>query len=437
MNTNDIHITLPASKSISNRWLVVNHFNGGAFHLSGLSTSDDTVLLRRLLSQIESRTGVFYCDNAGTVSRFLIAVLAVTPGRHFVTGDERLKSRPIAPLVDALNAMGFDISYAEREGCLPLNIVGRPVPLRKMAFIDASQSSQFVSALLLMGVSLPKGIRVNLTTKVASASYVDMTMSVLREAGYIVEQNPTNRSVSLLPRVEALSGRRSVEIEPDWSAAGYFYLLAVVCPDVRMRLLGLSRQSVQGDSVVADYFARLGVVTSEVRSPYRKGVSSLRIQGGASRDRRVYFTFRNCPDLFPAVAVACAYLGVGARFSGLSTLRLKESDRIDAMLQELTSMGSVVSVDHRGDMVIRASRKPLSPTRPVRTYGDHRIAMAFAPLTFVCPGLEIENPEVVSKSFPDFWIQLQLVRDQLEGRRTLGAEVKDVKKSAGIPKYRP
>ncbi|MCQ2297801.1 MAG: 3-phosphoshikimate 1-carboxyvinyltransferase [Bacteroidales bacterium] len=411
MRTNDIHIALPASKSISNRWLVVNHFENGAFRLSGLSTADDTVLLRGLLSQVASHSSsVFYCHNAGTVARFMAAVLAITPGYHYLTGDDRLKQRPIAPLVDALNSMGFNVRYADKEGFLPLNIQGCQ-PIRKMVSIDASQSSQFVSALMLLGIAMPDGIRIMPKSKVASSSYVDMTLQVLKEAGYPVAQHPTSRVITVDPKPQKDADARSIiNIEPDWSSAGFFYEAALMCPQSRFRLTGLSLRSIQGDSVASSYFAKLGVSTTEVRSPFLKTSNSLLIHGGGPSSRRVYFSFRKCPDLVPAVAVACAYLGIGATLAGISTLRLKESDRVEALLAELRSLGSRIEVNASGDIVLHASKKGLHPTRAIHTYADHRIAMAFAPLSLVIPDLEFDDKSAVSKSFPDFWNQLSLCK---------------------------
>lgn len=402
------------SKSISIRWLAVNYFNHGAFRLSGLSTADDSVLFRSLLAQLDKGddSNVYYCNNSGAVARFMTAILAITPGNHFLTGDERLCQRPMSDLVDALNEIGLHVQYAGTPGFLPLAIIGSQ-PNRKMVFVNASKSSQFISALLLMGMGMERGIRISLKSKTVSMSYVRMTMDILAQAGYDVRMHASSRTILLNPRTETLPTRKVIEIEPDWSSASYFYEVATFCPQLRLRFVGLRQQSIQGDSVVSDYFSRLGVITTDVHLPYRKQASSLRIQGGGPVEKRVYYTFRNCPDLVPAVAVACAYLGIGATFAGISTLRQKESDRVEALVCELSSLGAHIEVNAKGDLVLHASRRPLEPTRPINTYSDHRIAMAFAPLTLVIPQLEISDKNVVSKSFPQFWEQLNLCREAL------------------------
>lgn len=411
MNTNDIHIALPASKSESNRLLVLNHLLGGVLRISNLSTSDDTVLLRKLLAQLkEGRSTVYYCDNCGTVARFMTALLAVTPGSHFITGDERLRERPIAPLVEALNGMGLNVKYAQEEGRLPLQIEGQQ-PRRKMAYITPAESSQYVSALLLLSPALPDGITVQMRGKVPSKSYIDMTCKLLERVGFTVKHSVTGR-VIMVGKPQGGVVRQTIGVGQDWSAAAFFYEVAAMFPQYRLRLTGLGLDSIQGDAVAAEYFARLGVRSVEVRPPFRKSsVASLRIQGGGELSKtRLYYTFRNCPDLMPAVAVAGAYLGQDVVLAGIENLRHKESDRVAAVAAELEAMGCKISYHGCGDMHIHPSKQPLQPTRAIRTYGDHRIAMAMAPLQLAYGQLEIENPEVVSKSFPDFWRQLEEIK---------------------------
>lgn len=406
MDTNDIHITLPSSKSISNRWLLLNYLCGNSYRLSALSDSDDTQLLRTLLHQLyENRSNTFYCNNAGTVARFITALLAVTPGTYLVTGDERLCQRPIAPLVDALRQMGLSVDYHHKEGFFPLFIKGG-VPLRKMVTVCPTLSSQFVSALMLIAPSLPNGLTLTLSGKTTSRPYIDMTAHILRSVGVEVKQSKTGGIISVGAFPISLPLRGSVCIEKDWSSASYFYLMAVLAPGKRIRLVGLSRESVQGDAVVEKIFAKLGVKTLEVRSPYRRESRSLRIVASGKPESRLFISLRNYPDLMPAVAVACAALGVSAYIRGVENLRLKESDRLHAIATELSSMGASVQVL---DKELRIRKSVLKPVRPVYTYGDHRIAMAFASLKLIFPNLVIQDPDVVSKSFPDFWNQLNAV----------------------------
>ena len=409
MKTNDIHIELPASKSLSNRWLVLNHIAGAPFMLRNLSPADDTQLLQALLSQLRHGTSNhFYCHNAGTVARFLLALLAVTPGEWDISGDERLKHRPFAPLIEALRGMGCHIECTEAEGCLPVHITGH-MPQHKMAELDPASSSQFVSAMLLIGPLLPQGLTLTLTGRAASRPYIDMTCNVLNTAGIEATVSPNQRvyRVNALPRTESLRSK-AVAIERDWSSASYVYAAAAILPGVRLRMQGLSlTNSCQGDRVSAQIFEHLGVATHEVRSPYRHGVRSVTVEGNGKPESTLEYNFLDCPDLLPAVVVTCAALGVRAHLRGIKNLRVKESDRIAALKEELEKMGGNLT---QTATEIRLAPALLHPTQPVCTHGDHRIAMAFGVLTLRFPDLVIEEPEQVSKSFPGFWEQLDRIR---------------------------
>lgn len=409
MKTNDLHIELPASKSLSNRWLVLNHLAGDPFVLRNLSTADDTQLLQALLAQLRrGATTHFHCNNAGTVARFLLALLAVTPGQWTLSGDDRLKQRPISPLVDALRSMGCRIEYTEKEGCLPVLINGY-IPQHKMVEINPSASSQFVSAMLLIGPLLPQGLTLTLTDRPASRPYIDMTCTVLNHAGIETSVSANRRVYRVAPLPsQGLKKNLAVSIERDWSSASYIYAAAALLPHHRLRMPGLSlTSSCQGDRAVAQIFDRLGVATREVRSPYRANVRSITVEGTGNPDSILEYNFIDCPDLLPAVVVTCAALGVKARLRGIKNLRLKESDRIAALKQELAKMGGTVT---QTATEIRVATATLHPTEPVNTYGDHRIAMAFGVLKLRFPDLVIHDPGQVSKSFPGFWQQLDAIR---------------------------
>lgn len=408
MNTNDIRITLPASKSMSNRWLMINHLTGGHFRINKLSTSGDTRLLRQLLTQIEEGggSGVYYCNNAGSVARFLMPLLAITPGHHTLTGDDRLCQRPMAPLIEALRQMGLRVDCTEREGFLPVQIQGG-VPTRRTVSVDPLLSSQFVSSLLLIAPRMPEGISLTMTQRPTSRPYIEMTCDALRQAGIEVRRSSNGRTYY----VQHFAGRPKgavISVERDWSSASYFYTMALLRPDLRIRLLGLQLDSCQGDNATDAFFRLLGVQSTEVRSPFRSAARSITIQGTESHlpSPRIQFNCLDCPDLVPTFAVAAAATGVRATLKGVSNIALKESDRMQAISAELKRMGGRVNCTDE-EMVILPS--DLHPTEPVRTYNDHRIAMAFAPLKLRFPDLQIENPEVVDKSFPEFWDQFDLV----------------------------
>lgn len=406
MKTNDVHVALPTSKSLSNRWLMVNHVTGNSFVLHNLSEADDTQLLATLLQQLRRRSSsLFYCHNAGSTARFLMALLALTPGQWTLTGDDRLRQRPMEPLIHCLRSLGAQIRCTENEGFLPVEITGT-VPDHKMADIDPVMSSQYVSAMLLAGALMPDGLRLTLTGRASSRPYIQMTQAVLQQAGIENSVSANNR----VYKVEALSNRtlrphRVVEIERDWSSAAFVYGMAALKRNTRLRMQGLSRtHTCQGDSVAADIFAQLGVATQELRSPYRSTVRSIAVEGKLDIQPKLEWNFLDCPDLLPVVITVCAALGVEARLKGVKNLRIKESDRLSALQTELQKMGGIMICTDTEVQVLPAE---LHPTEPVSSHNDHRIAMAFGILKLRYPEIVVEQPESVSKSFPQFWDQLQ------------------------------
>ena len=406
MKTNDIRITLPASKSMSNRWLMINHLTGGHFRINKLSTSGDTRLLRRLLTQIEKgESDVYYCENAGSVARFLMPLLAITPGHHILTGDDRLCQRPMAPLIDALRQMGLRVECTQNEGFLPVQIQGG-IPTRRTVSVDPLLSSQFVSSLLLIAPRMPEGLSLTMTQRPTSRPYIEMTCDTLRQAGIEVRRSSNGRTY-YVNHYEGKPKSSIISIERDWSSASYFYTMALLKPNLRIRLLGLQLDSCQGDSAADAFFRHLGVVSTEVRSPYRSAGRSITLQGDGERSKTVAFNCLDCPDLVPTFAVAAAAAKIKTTLKGVSNIALKESDRMQAISTELQRMGGKVVCSENEMTILPAT---LNPTQPVQTYNDHRIAMAFAPLQLVFPNLVIENPSVVDKSFPEFWDQFQLVR---------------------------
>ncbi len=405
MNTNDIRISLPASKSMSNRWLILNYLTGGRFRIGKLSTSGDTRLLRSMLAQLsEGKSDVFYCNNAGSVARFLMPLLAITAGNHTLTGDERLRQRPMAPLIEALRQMGFRIECTEKEGFLPVLIQGSSAT-RRTVQVDPLLSSQYVSSLLLIAPFLDEGLSLTMTGRPTSRPYIDMTVDALRQAGVDVRRSSNGRTYYVQPIKKSVN-HKTITIERDWSSASYFYTMALLNPKLRIRLLGLQLDTCQGDCATAAFFSQLGVVSTEVRSPYRAASRSITIQGGGARQRQVQFVCLDCPDLVPTFAVAAAAAGVKTVLKGVSNIALKESNRMESITTELRRMGVNVSCT---DDSLTIFPSQIKPVEPVQTYGDHRIAMAFAPLRLIFPDLQIENPEVVDKSFPEFWEEFEKV----------------------------
>lgn len=413
MKTNDLHIALPASKSLSNRWLVLNHLLGRPFTLRNLSDSDDTALLQALLGQLRRKASTeFFCGNAGTVARFMMALLAITPGQWTLDGDSRLRQRPMKPLIDALRGMEFPIQCLGEEGYLPVTITGH-TPQHKMTEIDPSDSSQYVSALLLVGPMLPQGLTLTLTDRPASRPYIDMTLAVLQKAGIGTTVSSNRRVYRVAPTTPSQTvPLKTIPIERDWSAAAYVYAAAALLPHHRMRMQGLTLTgSCQGDKVAAEIFEHLGVVTKEVRSPYRKDSRSITVMGTGEHESTLEYNFIDCPDLMPPVLVTCAALGMKARLKGVKNLSIKECDRLQVLTEELGKMGCRVS---RTATELRINPSQLNPTQPVDVHSDHRIAMSFGVLTLLFPDLEILNPMSVTKSFPTFWKQIGLMK-QMRG----------------------
>lgn len=389
--------------------------------LRNLSDSDDTVLMQTLLGQLKrGHTHVFNCGNAGTVARFMLAVLAITPGQWTLDGDERLRQRPMAPLIDALRSMGCHIQCLGEEGHLPLLITGF-TPQHKMAEVDPTNSSQFASAMLLIGPILPLGLTLTLTDRASSRPYINMTLHVLSQAGIHTSVSANQRVYRVDPYMPTgsdiqtsqpsrKSGRSTqIIIERDWSSASYFYAAAALFPHCRLRMQGLSlSSSCQGDKVVAEIFERLGVVTHEVHSPYRRNMHSITIEGKGDYDESFEYNFIDCPDLMPTVLVTCAALGIRARLKGVKNLRIKESDRIMALTEELGKMGCHIA--HTATEVRLNPSTLVMPSQPIEVHNDHRIAMAFGILSLRYPDLQIQNPESVNKSFPLFWQQLSQLK---------------------------
>ena len=390
---------MPSSKSLSNRWLVLQHLSGGCIELNNLSTADDTVLMRDLLSSLSDpahNVNTFHCDNAGTVARFITAVLSITEGHHIVTGSSRMKRRPIAPLVDALVEMGATIDYIEQKGYFPLSIVGKPLQGGRV-HIDSSQSSQFVSALMLIAPFLPNGLSITIDHHMVSESYISMTAHVLCQAGIEVQYSANEIHIaSGMP----MSG--TVDIEPDWSSVAYLYNW-VLFSGKPLYVAGVGHTSSQGDRVVADIYRQLGVDTTYIYD----GIMLQRSDVALSSFR---YNFIDCPDLVPALVVACAGLGIVANFDGLNTLPYKETDRIKVLAYELNKLNVQISCSANSLSIIPCIGAMVSDNHiSLSSHNDHRMAMAFSAFRFLLPHVDISisNPECVSKSFPNYWHEMK------------------------------
>lgn len=391
-------IALPGSKSISNRALLICQLAGasGRELLTNLSSAQDT---RTLLQLLEHDGDIFNAGDAGTTFRFMAAYLALLPEPAVLTGSPRMLQRPVGPLVQALRTLGAQIEYLGREGYPPLGIRATPQLGRagRTVRIPAGVSSQFLSALLMIGPRLSEGLELIPEGPMVSRPYLDMTLGIMRRFG--AQAGWQGDGIAVAPGDYRA---RPFTVEGDWSAASYWYAMAALSDEADILLKGLQENSLQGDSVLAEMMRRFDVQTT-----YEPG--GVRLQrGGGAIDPVFEWDFTDCPDLAQTLAVVCAAKGVRGVFSGLETLYIKETDRVGALQNELAKVG-VRFTGAPGGSRFTVEGRIQWPEKPPRfaTYGDHRMAMAFAPLALLGP-VGIESPDVVGKSYPDFWEHLRL-----------------------------
>lgn len=458
-------LTLPTSKSFCARALVINHLCEQPIELEGLSDCDDTQAILQGLEALHNSEGAplrVDIGAAGTAMRFLTALFAATPQLDVViTGSQRMKERPIGALVTALQAAGADISYVEKEGYPPLRIRGKQLEGGTLA-LPSNISSQYVSALLMIAPTMRRGLQLELVGKVASAPYIRMTMQVMKAFGVEAKWEKNIISVvrgqryartlsSHCETTKETEQAASYTIECDWTAASYWYEIVALHPDKAARVLlrGLREASEQGDAVCARWFEALGVTTTftaegailekSTKSPQ----VALECDNSTSEDTELssqtddnfcesnedlpqttshssqadYFyckdatplwlDFAAAPDLAQTFVVTCALLSHPFHFKGLESLRIKETDRIAALIAELQKLGKHIEAIREGELRYTAQNDS-SPAHPITiaTYDDHRMALAFAPAALRFPQLSIEHPEVVAKSYPHYWEHL-------------------------------
>ncbi|MCX2739717.1 3-phosphoshikimate 1-carboxyvinyltransferase [Pontibacter anaerobius] len=384
-------IKLPASKSEANRALIIAALSGQESQLHNLSEANDTQLLQRLL---QSDAETIDAEDAGTVMRFLTAYYAVTGQKKTLTGTDRMCQRPIKILVEALRKLGANIDYLGEEGYPPLKINGFTGTGQKHLKVRSDISSQYISALLMIAPLLPEGLELELEGKIGSRPYIEMTLSLMQHFG--VRADFSGNTISVKPQKYTCA---AFTVESDWSAASYWYSLVALANEAEITLLGLKEQSFQGDRAIADIMYRLGVYTEFTA----EGVRLLKKE----HERHISLDFSDCPDLAQTVVALCAGIGVTVDMTGLESLRIKETDRIQALQIEVLSMNSSLREVTPGVFRLEPDilqKKQLS----FRTYQDHRMAMAFAPLALLQP-VEIQEPGVVRKSYPRFWEDLEKV----------------------------
>lgn len=410
----DVTLKLPASKSISNRALIINALINSDLSPSNLSTCDDTKVIVEALRNMPHEIDVMA---SGTAMRFLTAYIASLPdgAEHIVTGTSRMKKRPIGILVDALRHLGADVSYAGEEGFPPLLIRGKALE-GGVVDIDSNVSSQYISALLIIAPMLKNGLILHLKGEIVSRPYIDLTVCMMKDFGADVDWVDSN-TIRVMPKAYE---KRDFEIENDWSAASYWYEILLLMSqknadssNLNIRLSGFIDGSRQGDSVIKYMFSMLGVKTVfAMREHLLPTTVTLKVRN--AHLPCFNFDFRNHPDLSLTLVVTTALLGIPFRFNGLETLRIKETDRIAALKTEMLKLGYVLSDAVEGTLEWDGTRIAPQPEPIIDTYDDHRMAMAFAPAAILFPGLRIANPEVVTKSYPTFWTDLMTAGFKVE-----------------------
>ncbi len=400
-------IHLPGSKSIANRLLLMRALSGQSFPLINLPGCDDTLLMTRLLDTISHSVKgaatrdpvILDCGNTGTALRFLLPYLCLLPGRWILTGTERMKQRPMGSLVHAMRSLGARVAFIEKEGFPPVQIHGRLLEGGSVS-LDPSESSQFVSALLMIAPILDKGMELRLSKTPVSEPYIDLTLDLMHQLGIKVLHGEGVYHI----RPQRYK-TKSFTVEADWSAASYWFEITALAREANIRLSGLSEHSFQGDRQVRTYFKHLGVTSGfqqdslllqKQEMPQGKTLSPLT------------FHMSDHPDLVPAVAVTSALTGHHVHILGIRHLRIKESDRIQSLVTELAKTGRMIK-DGEDSIEIRGGGQSEFGLDfgVLRTYGDHRMAMALAPLALKCGSVTLDDISVVSKSYPGFWKDLE------------------------------
>lgn len=397
-------ITLNGSKSIANRALIIQALCDDNFSILKLSNSKDTVTLRQLLTQNtasksnQAVSDIYDTGAAGTTYRFMTAYLAMQPGTQILTGTERMKQRPIGVLVEALKKLGVNIEYMEKEGYPPLKIhAPNPIQHNQLS-ISAGTSSQYISALLMIAPTLPHGLELTLEGKIVSRPYIEMTLNLMRYFG--VDYQWEGQTIKVAPQKYKA---KDFTVEADWSAASYYYALAAFADELDLQLNGLYPNSVQGDSVLAAMMESFAIVTT-----YNE--NGIRLTRSSKPSKPIFeCDFIRCPDVAQTLAVVCAGMGIQGLFTGLDTLRIKETDRIAALQTELDKVNVFLSKlpprfskKSNKEYYLLEGKAYVEDAPTFDTYEDHRMAMAFAPFAMLGT-INIEDPMVVVKSYPAFY----------------------------------
>jgi len=384
---------ISGSKSESNRLLILNSIYGN-LKIDNLSNSDDTVILDKYITSLENQIDVHH---AGTAMRFLTALLSIKTNKQFViTGSNRMKERPIKILVDALNKLGANISYCDKNGYPPLMIKGQDIVGGEIS-LSSQISSQYISALMLIAPILKKGLLINLEGQITSKPYLEMTLAILKKIG--INCYFKNNIISI--ESCATINSSSISIESDWSSLSYFYSTVALSSSSELNIGTFYKSSIQGDIRLSEIYTKLGVETKFIESSSRVSLKKI---NDFNRPDHIDLDLTENPDIAQTIAVTCFGLGISCDLFGLHTLKIKETDRLEALKTELSKLGAIVKITNNSFHL--SPSFSINTGISIKTYNDHRMAMAFAPLALKTP-LTIKNPEVVTKSYKDFWKDLK------------------------------
>lgn len=388
-------MSLPASKSISNRALIIQALCNDKIKLKNISVSNDTQVL---ISALKNRSkSIIDIGAAGTAMRFLTAFLAITPGERILTGSSRMQQRPIYPLVDILRELGANIEYVNCEGYPPLKITGSKL-ISKPVRIAGNISSQYISAILMIAPYLNEEFNLDIEDRVLSQDYIWMTIKLMQKFGVDIQWHDNH--------IHLVKGEYKPDeliIESDWSSASYWFEMISLNENSMIELTGLKRDSLQGDSVLPDLFKMIGVDSAFTNF-------GIRIKNTPTTCTYFEYDFTNCPDLAQTIVVTLVAKKIPFKLSGLDNLSIKETDRINALVVEFDKLGIHIKTESNRIMLWKGNETIIMPEdHCVETYEDHRMAMAFAPLSCITKELVVNHPEVVTKSYPAYWKDLESV----------------------------
>ena len=388
-------IKLPSSKSISNRLLIIKAFND--FPIEGLSDCDDTQAMQKALKSSDDTIDV---GAAGTTMRFVTAYFAATAQAKTITGSAEMKNRPVGDLVDALNHLGADIVYLEKKGCPPIRTSGKQLSGNSIE-INGNVSSQFISALLLVAPTLPDGLTIRIKGEPVSLPYIKMTLQLMKQAGV---NSTFSKNVITVARqaYRSTSELKGICVERDMSAASYWYQIAALANDAEIFLEGINKNSLQGDAAISQIAYAFGINTEYTP----EGALLTKVRNPC---RLLWLDFLDIPDLVQTMVVTCCLTDIHFRFTGVQTLRVKETDRIAALRNEIMKLGYYIKETEPGVIEWNGERTASLRNINISTYNDHRMAMAFSPAAILFPGLVIKDPNVVNKSYPNFWNDLKKI----------------------------